>query len=98
METEDHNNKEDEYDSEKDTEESEASENDEINLINAQINNIDLIYEVLKVNSSLPQVAASDTRLTNIKDTKLHRAKTSKGMGYTAGKSSIFIIMVEKQD
>ncbi|MBW0524056.1 hypothetical protein O181_063771 [Austropuccinia psidii MF-1] len=56
VETEDHNDKEEEYDSEKDNEESETSESDEINIINAQINNIVLIYEVLDVNSSLPQV------------------------------------------
>ncbi|MBW0505231.1 hypothetical protein O181_044946 [Austropuccinia psidii MF-1] len=43
METEGHNDKGEEYYSEKDTEESETSESDEINIINAQINNIDLI-------------------------------------------------------
>ncbi|MBW0536746.1 hypothetical protein O181_076461 [Austropuccinia psidii MF-1] len=43
VETEDHNDKEEESDSEKDTEESETSESYEINIINAQINNIDLI-------------------------------------------------------
>ncbi|MBW0532143.1 hypothetical protein O181_071858 [Austropuccinia psidii MF-1] len=53
VETEDHNDKEEEYDSEKDTEESETSESDTINIINSQINYIDLIYEVLDVNSSL---------------------------------------------
>ncbi|MBW0556758.1 hypothetical protein O181_096473 [Austropuccinia psidii MF-1] len=51
VETEDHNDKEEESDSEKDTEESKTSESDELNIINAQINNIDLIYEVLDVNS-----------------------------------------------
>ncbi|MBW0503714.1 hypothetical protein O181_043429 [Austropuccinia psidii MF-1] len=56
VETEDHNDKEEESDSEKDTEESETSESDEINIINAQINNIDLIYEVMDVNSNLPQI------------------------------------------
>ncbi|MBW0580588.1 hypothetical protein O181_120303 [Austropuccinia psidii MF-1] len=50
VETEDHKDKEEESDSEKDTEESETSESDEINIINAQINNIYLIYEVLDVN------------------------------------------------
>ncbi|MBW0509389.1 hypothetical protein O181_049104 [Austropuccinia psidii MF-1] len=97
VETEDHNYKEEESYSEKDTEESEASESDEINIINAQINNIDLIYEVLDVNSNLPQVGTSDTSLTNIQYAKLYRAKPEKGMGYTAGKSSISIVMAENQ-
>ncbi|MBW0533087.1 hypothetical protein O181_072802 [Austropuccinia psidii MF-1] len=91
VETEDHNDKEEESDSEKDTEESETSESDEINVIHAQINNIDLIYEILDVNSSLPQVGTSDTNLTNIQDAKLYRAKPAKGMGYTAGKLSAII-------
>ncbi|MBW0540806.1 hypothetical protein O181_080521 [Austropuccinia psidii MF-1] len=86
METEDHNDKEDESDYEKDTEESETSKIDEINMINAKINNIDLIYEVLYLNSNLPQVGTSDTSLTNIQDAKLNRTKPAKGMGYTAGK------------
>ncbi|MBW0504972.1 hypothetical protein O181_044687 [Austropuccinia psidii MF-1] len=80
VETEDHNDKEEESDSEKDTEESEISESDEINIINAQINNIDLIYEVLDVNSNLPQVGTSDTSLTNIQDAKFYRTKPAKGM------------------
>ncbi|MBW0529621.1 hypothetical protein O181_069336 [Austropuccinia psidii MF-1] len=71
VETEDHNEKEEESDSKKDTEESKTSESDEINIINAQINNIDLIYEVLDVNSNLPQVGTSDTNLTNIQDAKI---------------------------
>ncbi|MBW0549818.1 hypothetical protein O181_089533 [Austropuccinia psidii MF-1] len=50
VETEDHNGKEEETDPEKHTEESEASESDEINITNPRINNIDLIYEVLNVN------------------------------------------------
>ncbi|MBW0548455.1 hypothetical protein O181_088170 [Austropuccinia psidii MF-1] len=98
VETEDHNDKEEESDSEKDTEESEASESDEINIINAQINNIDLIYEVLDVNSNLPQVGTSDTNLTNIQDAKLYRTKPAKGMGYTAVKSGTSIVMVESQE
>ncbi|MBW0560812.1 hypothetical protein O181_100527 [Austropuccinia psidii MF-1] len=98
VETEDHNDKGEEYDSEKDTEESEASESDEINIINAQINNIDLIYELLDVNSNLPQVGTSDTNLTNIQDAKLYRTKPAKGMVCTAGKSSISIVMVGKQE
>ncbi|MBW0570659.1 hypothetical protein O181_110374, partial [Austropuccinia psidii MF-1] len=98
VETEDHNDKEEESDSEKNTEESETSESDEINIINAQTNNIDLIYEVLDVNSNLPQVGTSDTSLTNIQDSKLYRTKPEKGMGYTAGKSSISIVMVENQE
>ncbi|MBW0536653.1 hypothetical protein O181_076368 [Austropuccinia psidii MF-1] len=98
VETEDHNDKEEESDSEKDTEESEPSESDEINIINAQIHNIDLIYEVLDVNSSLPQVGTSDTSLKNIQDAKLYRNKPEKGMGYTSGKSSISIVMVENQE
>ncbi|MBW0516329.1 hypothetical protein O181_056044 [Austropuccinia psidii MF-1] len=86
---EDQNDRKEKYDSEKDTEESETSESDEIHIINAQINNIYLIYEVPDVNSNLPQVGASDTSLTNIQDAKLYRTKPAKGMGYTAGKSSI---------
>ncbi|MBW0589257.1 hypothetical protein O181_128972 [Austropuccinia psidii MF-1] len=54
VETENHNDKEEESDSEKETEESETFESDEINIINAQINNIDMIYELLDVNSNLP--------------------------------------------
>ncbi|MBW0572866.1 hypothetical protein O181_112581 [Austropuccinia psidii MF-1] len=50
VETEDHNDKEEESYSEKDTEESETSESDENNIINAQINNVDLVYKVLDVN------------------------------------------------
>ncbi|MBW0588133.1 hypothetical protein O181_127848 [Austropuccinia psidii MF-1] len=91
VETEDHNDKEEESYSETDTEESETSESDEIN-------NIDIIYEVLDVNSKLPQVGPSDTRLTNIQDSKLYRTKPAKRMGYTAGKSSISIVMVENQE
>ncbi|MBW0568340.1 hypothetical protein O181_108055 [Austropuccinia psidii MF-1] len=94
----DHNDKEEESDSEKEAEESETSESDEITITNAQINNIDLIYEVLDVNSNLPQVGTSDTRLTNIQDAKLYRTKPAKRMGYTAGKSSISIIMVGNQE
>ncbi|MBW0508199.1 hypothetical protein O181_047914 [Austropuccinia psidii MF-1] len=75
VETEDHNDKDKESDSEKDTEESETSESYEINIINAQINNIDLIYEVLDINSSLPQVGTSDTSLKNIYDAKLYIAQ-----------------------
>ncbi|MBW0538180.1 hypothetical protein O181_077895 [Austropuccinia psidii MF-1] len=56
VETENHNDKEEESDSEKETEGSETSESDEIDIINAQINNIDIIYELLDVNSKLPQV------------------------------------------
>ncbi|MBW0485247.1 hypothetical protein O181_024962 [Austropuccinia psidii MF-1] len=82
----DHNDKEEESNSEKDTEESETSESDETNIINAQTDNIDLIYEVLDVNSNLPQAGTSDTSLTNIQDAKLYRTKPAKGMGYTAGK------------
>ncbi|MBW0487902.1 hypothetical protein O181_027617 [Austropuccinia psidii MF-1] len=98
MQTEDHNDKDDESDSGKYTQESETSESDEINIINAQIANIYLIYEVLYVNSSLPQDGTSDTSLTNIQDAKLNRTKTSKGMGYTAGKSRISIVMVGNQE
>ncbi|MBW0556322.1 hypothetical protein O181_096037 [Austropuccinia psidii MF-1] len=67
-------------------------------MINAQINNIDLIYEVLDVNSNLPQVGTSDTSLTSIQYVKLYRTKPAKGMGYTAGKSRISIVMVENQE
>ncbi|MBW0546256.1 hypothetical protein O181_085971 [Austropuccinia psidii MF-1] len=97
-ETENHNDKEEESDSEKDTEQSETSESDVINTVNAQINNIDLIYEVLHVNSNLPQVGTSDTSLTNIQDAKLYRTKPAKGMGCTAGKSSISTVMMENQE
>ncbi|MBW0533744.1 hypothetical protein O181_073459 [Austropuccinia psidii MF-1] len=86
VETEDHNYKEEGSDSERDTEDSETSESDEINIINAKINNVDLIYEVLDVNSNLPQVGTSDTNLRNIQDAKLYRTKLAKGMGYAVGK------------
>ncbi|MBW0546055.1 hypothetical protein O181_085770 [Austropuccinia psidii MF-1] len=98
VETENHNDKEEESDSEKETEESETSESDEINIINAQINNIDIIYEVIDVNSNLPQVGTSDTNLTNVQDPKLYRTQPAKGMGYTAGKSCISIAMVNNQE
>ncbi|MBW0556863.1 hypothetical protein O181_096578, partial [Austropuccinia psidii MF-1] len=88
VETENHNDKEEESDSEKEAEASETSESDEINIINAQINNIDIIYEVLDVNAILLQVGTSDTNLKNVQDAKLYRTKPEKGMGYTAGKSS----------
>ncbi|MBW0512941.1 hypothetical protein O181_052656 [Austropuccinia psidii MF-1] len=84
VETKYHNDKEEESDSEKDTEESETSESDGIDIINAQINNIDLIYEVLDVNLNLPQVGTSDTSLKSIKYAKLYKTKPEKGMGYTA--------------
>ncbi|MBW0502829.1 hypothetical protein O181_042544 [Austropuccinia psidii MF-1] len=96
--TDDHNYKEEESDSKKDTEESETFESYQINIINAQINNIDLIYEVLDFNSKLPQVGTSDTSLTNIQYAKLYRTKPEKGMGYTAGKSIISIVIVENQE
>ncbi|MBW0520772.1 hypothetical protein O181_060487 [Austropuccinia psidii MF-1] len=72
VEREDHNKKEEEYDSKKDTEEPETSESHEINIINSQINNIDSIYEVLDVNSNLPQVGTSHTSLKSIQDAKLY--------------------------
>ncbi|MBW0582540.1 hypothetical protein O181_122255 [Austropuccinia psidii MF-1] len=72
VETENHNDKEEESDSEKETEESETSESYEINIINAKINSIDIIHEVLDVNSSLPQVGTSDTNLTNVQDCHKH--------------------------
>ncbi|MBW0473103.1 hypothetical protein O181_012818 [Austropuccinia psidii MF-1] len=97
-ETEDLNEKEEESDSEKDTEEYDTSESDEINIISSQTNNIDLIYEVLDINSNIPQVGTADTSLTNIPDTKLHKAKPEKGMGYTAGKSSIRIVRVQNKE
>ncbi|MBW0494282.1 hypothetical protein O181_033997 [Austropuccinia psidii MF-1] len=98
VEVEYHNEKEEESDSEKDTEESETSESDEINIINAQIHNIDLIYEVLYVNSNLPQVGTSDTSLTNIQYSRLYRTKPEKGMGFIAEKSIISIVMVKNQE
>ncbi|MBW0586616.1 hypothetical protein O181_126331 [Austropuccinia psidii MF-1] len=98
VEAEDHKEKEEESDSGKDTEESETSESDQINIINAQINNIDIIYEVLDVSSNLPQVGTSDNNLTSVQDAKLYRTKPAKGMGYTAGRSSINIVMVDNQE
>ncbi|MBW0524623.1 hypothetical protein O181_064338 [Austropuccinia psidii MF-1] len=98
VETENHNDKEEESDLEKETEELETSESDEINIINALINNIDITYEVLDVSSNLPQVGTSDTNLTDGQDAKLYRTKPAKGMGYTAGKSSSRIVMVDNQE
>ncbi|MBW0558307.1 hypothetical protein O181_098022 [Austropuccinia psidii MF-1] len=98
VETENHNHKEEESYSEKESEESETSESYVINIINAQIDNIDIIYEVLDVNSNLPQVGTSDKNLTNVQDSKLYRTKPAKGMGYTAGKSSISIFIVNNQE
>ncbi|MBW0581394.1 hypothetical protein O181_121109 [Austropuccinia psidii MF-1] len=98
VETDDHNDKEEESDYEQDIEESESSESDEINIINSQNNNIDLIYEVLDVNSNLPQVGTSDTSLKDIQDSQLYKTKPEKGMGYTSGKSSISTVMVENQE
>ncbi|MBW0529182.1 hypothetical protein O181_068897 [Austropuccinia psidii MF-1] len=97
-ETSNHNDKEEESDSEKETEGSETSESDEINIINAKIDNIDIIYEVLDVNSTLPQVGTSDTNLTNVQDAKLYRTKHEKRNGYIAGKSSISIVVVNNQE
>ncbi|MBW0574822.1 hypothetical protein O181_114537 [Austropuccinia psidii MF-1] len=91
VEIENHNDKEEESDSEKETEESESSESDEIN-------NIDIIYEVLDVNSNLPQVGTSDTTLTNTQDAKMYITKPARGMGYTVGKSSISIVIVDNQE
>ncbi|MBW0576915.1 hypothetical protein O181_116630 [Austropuccinia psidii MF-1] len=86
VETENHKDKEEKSDSEEQTEESETSESDEINTINAQINNIDILYEVLDVNSNLTEVGTSDTNLTNLQDAQMYRTKPEKGMGYTAVK------------
>ncbi|MBW0511511.1 hypothetical protein O181_051226 [Austropuccinia psidii MF-1] len=80
METKDHTDKSDEYYCEKDPEESETSEGDETNVINAQINNIDLIYEVMDMNSNLPQIEISNKSLTHIQDAKIHGMKPAKGM------------------
>ncbi|MBW0564802.1 hypothetical protein O181_104517 [Austropuccinia psidii MF-1] len=98
LETEEHNDKEEESDSEKDTEESENSGSDEMNIVNAQISNLDIIYEVLDVNSNLQQIGTSDTNLTNVQDAKLYRTKPAKGMGYTAGKSSLSAVVVDTQE
>ncbi|MBW0542515.1 hypothetical protein O181_082230 [Austropuccinia psidii MF-1] len=92
------NDKEDDSESEKDTEESETPKSDEINIINAKVNNICLTYEVLNVNSNLPQVGTPDTSLTNIQHAKLYRTKPAKGMGYTSGKSSIGIFIFGNQE
>ncbi|MBW0528288.1 hypothetical protein O181_068003 [Austropuccinia psidii MF-1] len=59
---------------------------------------MDIIYEVLDINSNLPQVGTSYTNLTNVQDATLYRVKPAKGMGYTAGKSSISIVMVDNQE
>ncbi|MBW0570868.1 hypothetical protein O181_110583 [Austropuccinia psidii MF-1] len=59
---------------------------------------MDLTYEVLDVNSSLPQFGTSDTNLTNIQDSKFYITKPAKGMRYTAGKSSISIVKVGNQE
>ncbi|MBW0464531.1 hypothetical protein O181_004246 [Austropuccinia psidii MF-1] len=67
-------------------------------IINAYSNNIDLIYEVLDMNSSLPQVGTTDTSLKNILDAKLCGRKPVKGMRYTTGKASESVIMVENQE
>ncbi|MBW0507337.1 hypothetical protein O181_047052 [Austropuccinia psidii MF-1] len=98
METDDYNDKEEELNSEKDTEESETCESDEINIINAQIKNIDSMYEVSDVNSNLPQVGTSHKSLTNIQEAKMYRTKPEKGTEYKSGKSIISIVMVEKQE
>ncbi|MBW0503938.1 hypothetical protein O181_043653 [Austropuccinia psidii MF-1] len=98
VETDDPNYKEEESDSGKYTKESETSESNEIDIINVQINNFNLIYKVLDVNSNLSQVGTSDTSLKNIQDVKLYSTKPEKGMGCTSGKSSISIVMVEKQE
>ncbi|MBW0514062.1 hypothetical protein O181_053777 [Austropuccinia psidii MF-1] len=98
VEAENHNDKEEESDSERETEESETSKSDEINIINVQIYDIDIVYKVLDVISNLPQVKTSDTNLTNVQDAKLYRNKPARGMGYTAGKSSISIVMVDNQE
>ncbi|MBW0575444.1 hypothetical protein O181_115159 [Austropuccinia psidii MF-1] len=44
VETEDHNDKQEDSEYENKNRESETSESDEVNIMNAQINNIDLIY------------------------------------------------------
>ncbi|MBW0579499.1 hypothetical protein O181_119214 [Austropuccinia psidii MF-1] len=59
VETEDHNDKEEESGSEKDTEESETSAGDKINIINSPINKIELIYKLIDVNQSFPEVGTS---------------------------------------
>ncbi|MBW0517458.1 hypothetical protein O181_057173 [Austropuccinia psidii MF-1] len=94
LETEIHNDKEEESDSEKYTEESHTSESDEINIINAQISNIDLIHEVLDVNSNLPQAGTSDTSLKNIQDAKLYRTNTERGMGFNSQINNIDLTYV----
>ncbi|MBW0484493.1 hypothetical protein O181_024208 [Austropuccinia psidii MF-1] len=98
VETEDHNDIEDESDSEKDTEDSETSASDGISIINANINSSDLIYAIPDVNSNLPQVGTSDKSLTNIQDAKLHKTKPAKGMRYTAVNLSISILVVKNQE
>ncbi|MBW0592929.1 hypothetical protein O181_132644 [Austropuccinia psidii MF-1] len=87
VETEDHNDKEEESESENDTKESNTSESDKINIINARINNISFVVPICG--------EFEFKSLTDIQDSKLHRTKPAKEMGYAAGKSSISIVMVE---
>ncbi|MBW0564658.1 hypothetical protein O181_104373 [Austropuccinia psidii MF-1] len=56
VETKDHNDKEVEFDYNRENEESETYGSDEINMTNFQINNIYFKYEVLDLNSNLPQI------------------------------------------
>ncbi|MBW0497088.1 hypothetical protein O181_036803 [Austropuccinia psidii MF-1] len=76
----DHNDKENGSNSEKDSEYSETSGSYEINRINSQINDIDLIYDVLDVNSNLKQLETYDTSLKDIQDSKIHRTKPGRGI------------------
>ncbi|MBW0507534.1 hypothetical protein O181_047249 [Austropuccinia psidii MF-1] len=98
VETEDHNDKEGESYSEKDTEESHTCKSDENNIISSQMSNIDLIYQMLDVKLNLPQTRTSNTFPTIIIDSKLHRAKPAKVMGYTSRKSGIRIFMLRNQE
>ncbi|MBW0534127.1 hypothetical protein O181_073842 [Austropuccinia psidii MF-1] len=98
VETEDHNDKEEYSNSEKDIEESETFEGDERKIINSQINNIHLLYKVLDVNSNSPQIGKSDTCVRNMQVAKFKRTKPEKGMGYTSGQSIISSFMFKSQE
>ncbi|MBW0539737.1 hypothetical protein O181_079452 [Austropuccinia psidii MF-1] len=45
-----------------------------------------------------PQAGTSDTNLKNVQDYKIYITKPAKGMGYTAGKSSISMVMVDNKE
>ncbi|MBW0534111.1 hypothetical protein O181_073826 [Austropuccinia psidii MF-1] len=98
VETEDHNYKDKASESKGENEESETCESDEINVAYEEMNKINSIYKVLDVNSNLLQVGRYETCLTKIQDSELHGTKPAKGTSYTAGTSSIRIVMINNQE